>query len=212
MSTFMRRSDSTLRNLSAWRGITTSLIAWCLVHGVCKTQRRRASSQVWDRRNTISIRNQLVRCFSKWDRHLFDLAHSTQRNSRHDVLGMTTNVMTDPIRILVKRDELTLEGIKQLSHSDTLDSSKFGKLSTMEAPVIPPNTEWHQHLKQAHASSYTATCSPSATKVHPLPVCIRNTGCLVIASGQYPWFLLCMSTLFSTSGSYYVPCDVQRLP
>ncbi|RXK40410.1 ATP-dependent RNA helicase FAL1 [Tremella mesenterica] len=31
----------------------------------------------------------------------------------HDVLEMTTKFMTDPIRILVKRDELTLEGIKQ---------------------------------------------------------------------------------------------------
>ncbi len=27
---------------------------------------------------------------------------------------MTTKFMTDPIRILVKRDELTLEGIKQV--------------------------------------------------------------------------------------------------
>ena len=30
-----------------------------------------------------------------------------------EVLEMTTKFMTDPIRILVKRDELTLEGIKQ---------------------------------------------------------------------------------------------------
>lgn len=31
----------------------------------------------------------------------------------HDVLEMTTKFMTDPVRILVKRDELSLEGIKQ---------------------------------------------------------------------------------------------------
>ncbi|KAH8084172.1 ATP-dependent RNA helicase FAL1 [Filobasidium floriforme] len=31
----------------------------------------------------------------------------------HDVLEMTQRFMTDPIRVLVKRDELTLEGIKQ---------------------------------------------------------------------------------------------------
>lgn len=31
----------------------------------------------------------------------------------YDILEMTTKFMTDPIRILVKRDELTLEGIKQ---------------------------------------------------------------------------------------------------
>jgi ATP-dependent RNA helicase len=31
----------------------------------------------------------------------------------YDVLEMMTKFVTDPIRILVKRDELTLEGIKQ---------------------------------------------------------------------------------------------------
>ena len=31
----------------------------------------------------------------------------------HEVLEMTRKFMTDPVRILVKRDELTLEGIKQ---------------------------------------------------------------------------------------------------
>lgn len=31
----------------------------------------------------------------------------------HDILEMTTKFMTDPVRVLVKRDELTLEGIKQ---------------------------------------------------------------------------------------------------
>ena len=34
-----------------------------------------------------------------------------------EVLEMTTKFMTDPIRILVKRDELTLEGIKQVRAS-----------------------------------------------------------------------------------------------
>lgn len=31
----------------------------------------------------------------------------------HDVLEITTKFMNDPVRVLVKRDELTLEGIKQ---------------------------------------------------------------------------------------------------
>merc|ERR1712152_113957 len=31
----------------------------------------------------------------------------------HEILEMTSKFMSDPIRILVKRDELTLEGIKQ---------------------------------------------------------------------------------------------------
>ena len=30
---------------------------------------------------------------------------------------MTTKFMTDPVRILVKRDELTLEGIKQVKYA-----------------------------------------------------------------------------------------------
>ncbi len=34
-----------------------------------------------------------------------------------EVLDMTTKFMTDPVRILVKRDELTLEGIKQVNAS-----------------------------------------------------------------------------------------------
>ena len=31
----------------------------------------------------------------------------------HDVLEMSSKFMTDPLRVLVKRDELTLEGISQ---------------------------------------------------------------------------------------------------
>jgi ATP-dependent RNA helicase len=31
----------------------------------------------------------------------------------HEVLEITGKFMTDPLRVLVKRDELTLEGIKQ---------------------------------------------------------------------------------------------------
>jgi ATP-dependent RNA helicase len=31
----------------------------------------------------------------------------------HEVLEITSKFMTDPLRVLVKRDELTLEGIKQ---------------------------------------------------------------------------------------------------
>jgi hypothetical protein len=46
-----------------------------------------------------------------------------------EVLEMTTKFMTDPIRILVKRDELTLEGIKQacclLPHASKLHSDCF---------------------------------------------------------------------------------------
>jgi len=43
----------------------------------------------------------------------------------YDVLEMTTKFMTDPIRILVKRDELTLEGIKQFFVAVEKEDWKF---------------------------------------------------------------------------------------
>lgn len=46
----------------------------------------------------------------------------------HDVLEMTTKFMTDPIRILVKRDELTLEGIKQFFVAVEREEWKFDTL------------------------------------------------------------------------------------
>jgi ATP-dependent RNA helicase len=46
----------------------------------------------------------------------------------HDVLEMTTKFMTDPIRILVKRDELTLEGIKQFFVAVEEEDWKFDTL------------------------------------------------------------------------------------
>jgi len=45
-----------------------------------------------------------------------------------DVLEMTTKFMTDPIRILVKRDELTLEGIKQFFIAVDTEDYKFDTL------------------------------------------------------------------------------------
>lgn len=46
----------------------------------------------------------------------------------HDILEMTTKFMTDPIRILVKRDELTLEGIKQFFVAVEKEDWKFDTL------------------------------------------------------------------------------------
>jgi len=45
-----------------------------------------------------------------------------------DVLEITTKFMTDPIRILVKRDELTLEGIKQFFVAVEREEWKFDTL------------------------------------------------------------------------------------
>lgn len=46
----------------------------------------------------------------------------------HDVLEMTQKFMNDPVRILVKRDELTLEGIKQFFVSVEKEDWKFDTL------------------------------------------------------------------------------------
>uniref|UniRef100_A0A1I7UJ27 RNA helicase n=1 Tax=Caenorhabditis tropicalis TaxID=1561998 RepID=A0A1I7UJ27_9PELO len=46
----------------------------------------------------------------------------------HEILEMTTKFMTDPIRILVKRDELTLEGIKQFFVAVDKEEWKFDTL------------------------------------------------------------------------------------
>lgn len=46
----------------------------------------------------------------------------------HEVLEITTNFMTTPVRILVKRDELTLEGIKQFFVAVEREDWKFETL------------------------------------------------------------------------------------
>ena len=46
----------------------------------------------------------------------------------HEVLEITTKFMTDPVRILVKRDELTLEGIKQFFVAVEKEDWKFDTL------------------------------------------------------------------------------------
>ncbi|TRX89472.1 hypothetical protein FHL15_009641 [Xylaria flabelliformis] len=46
----------------------------------------------------------------------------------YDVLDMTTKFMTDPVRILVKRDELTLEGLKQYFIAVEKEDWKFDTL------------------------------------------------------------------------------------
>jgi len=53
-----------------------------------------------------------------------------------DVLELTTKFMTDPIRILVKRDELTLEGLKQYFIAVEKEEWKFDTL----CDVLPPVT------------------------------------------------------------------------
>jgi hypothetical protein len=49
----------------------------------------------------------------------------------HDVLEVTTKFMNDPVRILVKRDELTLEGIKQFFVAVEKEEWKFDTLTDL---------------------------------------------------------------------------------
>ncbi|KAI6216416.1 RNA helicase [Aphelenchoides fujianensis] len=49
----------------------------------------------------------------------------------HDVLEMTSKFMTDPIRVLVKRDELTLDGIKQFFVAVDREEWKFDTLTDL---------------------------------------------------------------------------------
>jgi hypothetical protein len=50
-----------------------------------------------------------------------------------EILEMTSKFMTDPIRVLVKRDEITLEGIKQVAHPRTPPTILRG-----QEPTHPP--------------------------------------------------------------------------
>jgi ATP-dependent RNA helicase len=81
----------------------------------------------------------------------------------HDVLEMTTNFMTDPVRVLVKRDELTLEGIKQFFVAVEKEEWKFDTLCdlydtlTITQAVIFCNTrrkvfEFHPNILDFRSS------------------------------------------------------------
>ncbi|EUC66549.1 ATP-dependent RNA helicase [Rhizoctonia solani AG-3 Rhs1AP] len=61
----------------------------------------------------------------------------------YDVLEMTTKFMGDPIRILVKRDELTLEGIKQFFVAVEKEDWKFDTLCDLyDTLTITQAVEW----------------------------------------------------------------------
>jgi superfamily II DNA/RNA helicase len=54
----------------------------------------------------------------------------------HDVLEMTTKFMTDPIRILVKRDELSLENIKSFFVAVEKEEYKLDTLQDIYESVV----------------------------------------------------------------------------
>jgi len=84
----------------------------------------------------------------------------------HDVLEMTTKFMREPVRILVKRDELTLEGIKQFFVAVEKEDWKFDTLCdlydilTITQAVIFCNTkkkvEWL--TTKMREANFTVSC------------------------------------------------------
>lgn len=60
----------------------------------------------------------------------------------HEILEMTSKFMTDPIRILVKRDELTLEGIKQNDGTKSMEN-KFIAPLRLRGGVDPDSSGQH---------------------------------------------------------------------
>jgi len=84
----------------------------------------------------------------------------------HDVLEITTKFMQDPVRILVKRDELTLEGIKQFFVAVEKEDWKFDTLCdlydilTITQAVIFCNTkkkvEWL--TTKMRDANFTVSC------------------------------------------------------
>ncbi|KAI5064049.1 hypothetical protein GOP47_0021191 [Adiantum capillus-veneris] len=84
----------------------------------------------------------------------------------HKILEMTNNFMTHPIRILVKRDELTLEGIKQFFVAVEKEEWKFDTLCdlydtlTISQAVIFCNTkkkvDWLTKKMRSH--NFTVSC------------------------------------------------------
>lgn len=81
----------------------------------------------------------------------------------YDVLEMTTKFMTDPIRILVRRDELTLEGIKQFFVAVEKEDWKFDTLCdlydtlTITQAVIFCNTRRKVSFHQWRCDWYPLT-------------------------------------------------------
>jgi ATP-dependent RNA helicase len=79
----------------------------------------------------------------------------------HDVLELTNKFMTDPVKVLVKRDELTLDGIKQFFVAVEREEWKFDTLCdlydtlTITQAVIFCNTkrkvDWlHDKMKESN--------------------------------------------------------------
>jgi ATP-dependent RNA helicase len=84
----------------------------------------------------------------------------------HEVLEMTTKFMSDPVRVLVKRDELTLEGIKQFFVAVEREEWKLDTLCdlydtlTITQAVIFVNTKHKADYltEQMRDKNFTVSC------------------------------------------------------
>jgi len=84
----------------------------------------------------------------------------------HEVLEMTTKFMSDPVPILVKRDELTLEGIKQFFVAVEREEWKFDTLCdlydtlTITQAVIFVNTKHKADYltEKMREANFTVSC------------------------------------------------------
>jgi ATP-dependent RNA helicase len=123
------------------------------------------------RRNTLRTRNIKMLVLNKADEllnkgfkdQIYDIYRYLPPNTQvvllsatlpDDVLEMTTKFMSDPVRILVKGDELTLEGIKQFFVAVEKEDRKFDTLCglydtlTITQAVIFCNTRRKVYLPQ----------------------------------------------------------------
>src|SRR4051812_42909433 len=80
----------------------------------------------------------------------------------NDVLDITTKFMNDPVRILVKRDELTLEGIKQFFVAVEKEEWKFDTLTDLYDILT---------ITQARAHDSRRSQPAVALHAHP-PLCV----------------------------------------
>ncbi|MCH83647.1 DEAD-box ATP-dependent RNA helicase 2-like, partial [Trifolium medium] len=75
----------------------------------------------------------------------------------HEILEMTNKFMTDPVRILVKRDELTLESIKQYFVAVEREEWKFDTLCDLYDHVTITQAVVDWLAEKMHNNNFTVS-------------------------------------------------------
>ena len=85
----------------------------------------------------------------------------------HEILEMTSKFMSDPIRILVKRDELTLEGIKQFFVAVEREEWKFDTLCDLydTLTITQVSTIENSGRMDQCGVRYDRNCEPLSVKL-----------------------------------------------